>query len=1213
MNKLRKALITSLSVITVFSMSMIAVPFQVEAASAGDLIKIDGYAPVYYLGDDNKRYVFPNESTYFSWYSDFSTVVTIGQEEVEGYPLAANVVVRPGTKLVKRPVPTDPKVYAVEPGGILRHVPDEATAVGLYGDDWASRVVDVADSFFVNYTISTDEVEADVYPAGSLVKFEGSADTYYINEAGEAQKIADEAAFNANRFNWDNLITAPATATMPAAGDDVTGADVMADTAQGGNSGTGPIVDPNVGSGMSVALSSETAASNSIPSSSTLVPFITVNFTAANDGDITVKDLTFKRVGTGATGDIDGGYLFSGDTRLTNKKTVNSTEHTMTFNGIGLDIAAGMTKSITLKINSNASKTGNHAFELVSASSVVTNGSTVTGSFPIVGNTMSFASVNASTVTFTAADNTYTREIGETNVVISEFDMANDAQEDVNIYRIRLKNSGTAADNAVSNMTLELDGDIVMEGVSIVDDYVDFLLDNPFELKKSKSITAIVRGDVVAEPSKTVLLYMRNIADVDVRGTSYGDFYSATITNTSLTTAGADDVTINGSDVNISFDGPAADDVRDDRDDVVLANFVVSVAGDGVQIDTFPLHLIMNSAVAGDLLDNIEMVDVNTGATYTVSDPTAASTNTTLNFEDVVFSEGVSYTFEIRGDIPDGATVGQTYQITHTVSEISGDTYVTSDETVDDTAYSTASLSGKVMTVASPSVTLSKVTTNNATYVEDADGVLLYKGKVTASGVDNLTLRKVKLNAAFTTISSLATDLNRLYFYYIDAEGNEVQLDDEGTPTGAFVSFSGFTLNVPKGTSNGVYVIVRGDVASDNIVAGDVTLSWDYGTATTTSFSVKDSDNNTFIASQYTVSGDAGQTTTFAEKGTYTMAIDTSESGTNNDQNVLAGGVRLLGRLKVTADKEAAIIEDLVLQASTTSATSDDLSTLYLYTDKDMTNLVGTADVNSGANPKALFENVNIDVPTSGSTYLYIGGLVKGIDNQTSGGEADSTATANRTIKLSVPADVSGYTTKVVGADTGETLDNTYSAVFTKQSTIMGATISAITTDFPNSILSVDEMVVFSFKVTAPASSNIDHDGDPLAIKLATSTFSVATSGSAAIALSGFKIERVGGGEGKVTASVTNNASTFNLGFKDSYSFDSADLEVLPGTTAEFNIYATITGTGDANVDDKIKVSLKNMATNMYYVHNNTSSAVTTQVYPLISGLTDVSGGQIVE
>ncbi len=1218
MTKLRKALIISVSVMTVFSMSMIAVPSQVSAASAGDLIKIDGYAPVYYLGDDNKRYVFPNESTYFSWYSDFSSVVTLGQEEVESYPLAANVVVRPGTKLVKRPVPTDPKVYAVEPNGVLRHIPDEATAVALYGDNWAQRVVDVPDSFFVNYSISADEVSADEYPAGSLVKFGEEADIYYINEDGEAQKIADEAAFLANRFNWDDVLNAPSTVAMPAAGDDITGAGAMADTAQGGNSGTGPVIDPNVGSGLSVALSSETPASNSIPSLSTLVPFVTVNFTASNDGDVTLNDLTFKRIGTGPTTDIGGGYLFSGADRLTNKKTINSSDHTLTFNSIGLDIPAGMTKSVTLKINSGGSgDTGNHAFELVSASSVVTNGGTVSGAFPIVGNTMSYASVDAATVTFTASNNSYSRDIGETNVIIGEFDMANDSQEDVNIYRIRLKNSGTAADGAVSNMSLELDGEIVMEGVSMVDDYVDFLLDNPFSLEKSKSITAVVRGDVVADPAKTVILYPRNVADVDVRGTAYGDFYSAYSVITGFTSSDADVITIAGSDVNISFDGPASSDVRDDRDDVVLANMKVSVAGDGVQIDTFILDLVMGSDEDADLLDNIEMVDTTNNVTYTVADPTDASAYATgipLNFEDVVFAEGKDYTFEIRGDIPDGASVGQTYQITWDVTDVSGDTYVTSDEAVADAAYSSATLSGKVMTVANPTVTFAKQGTNDATYVKDAQGVLLYKGKITASGVDDLTVRKVKLNA---TIGGGSTyfddDFNKLYFYYIDENDQEVELDTETSLTDvAVVSFSGFTLNVPKGTSNGIYVTVRGDV-KNSVTGGTISLAWDYGTATTTSFNVKDSDNNTFVASQYSISNSAGHTTTVATEGSYTMVIDTEETGINIDKNVLAGGVRLLGRLKVTAEKEDAIIEDLVLQAtsSSSSVTNDDLATLYLYSDKEMTDLLGAADLAAGSNPKALFEDVNITVPVTGVTYLYIGGLIKGIDYSSSPA-SDSTATAARNIELTVPGDAATtYITKVIGADTSETLTNTYSPTVTKVSTVMGAVVTAITTDFANGTLSNGiGKDIFSFKVTVPESANTDYDGTALGIQLATSTFTIATTSG--VTLSSYKIERVGGSDGEITASASLSGTSLTIGIRDSYG-SQTDRIVRPGETAEYVIRATVSG---VDTNDSLQVTLENMSTNMPYVHNyattgGTLAGVTSEVYPLISGLSSVRGGTL--
>src|SRR3989338_1179681 len=182
MERFKKIFVVSVMSITVLSMSMLAAPFQVGAtASTGDLIKQIGLPTVYYLGADGKRYVFPNEQTYFSWYSDFSGVVTIPQSELESYPVGPNVTIRSGTKLVK--ITTDPKVYAVAPGAELKYIPDEATATTLYGANWAKRVVDVSDAFIgyykvngVSYINKTDagvqasKVSSTAYPQGSLVK-----------------------------------------------------------------------------------------------------------------------------------------------------------------------------------------------------------------------------------------------------------------------------------------------------------------------------------------------------------------------------------------------------------------------------------------------------------------------------------------------------------------------------------------------------------------------------------------------------------------------------------------------------------------------------------------------------------------------------------------------------------------------------------------------------------------------------------------------------------------------------------------------------------------------------------------------------------------------------------------------------------------------------------------------------------------------------------
>src|SRR3989339_901671 len=316
MTNLRKALAISVMSITVLSMSMLMVPLTVGAAAqAGDLIKMDGLSSVYYLGADGKRYVFPNEATYFSWYSDFSGVVTVPQSELESYPLGANVTMRAGTKLVK--ITTNPKVYAVEPGGNLRPIPDETTAAALWGANWNQRIVDVPDAFFTNYTTLTNEVSATAYPAGSLVKYGTGADTYYIDADGMARKIADEAAFMANGFSWDNVVTS--TLTMPTAGADITGAETgISDTSEGAGGVAG------AGTGLTVALSSATPAAGNIPAGSPN-EFLKLSFTAAADGAVNVNSITLTSYNLGTPTYVDSVTFFDeGGLKIGNTKAVVS-------------------------------------------------------------------------------------------------------------------------------------------------------------------------------------------------------------------------------------------------------------------------------------------------------------------------------------------------------------------------------------------------------------------------------------------------------------------------------------------------------------------------------------------------------------------------------------------------------------------------------------------------------------------------------------------------------------------------------------------------------------------------------------------------------------------------------------------------------------------------------------------------------------------------
>ena len=118
---------------------------------SGTLIKGFSNPAVYYCGNDGKRYVFPNEKTYFTWYANFSSVVVISDGELASLPIGGNVTYKPGMKLVK--ITTDPRVYAVAANGALRWILTEEAARFIYGIDWAAKVDDISDAFFTNYRV----------------------------------------------------------------------------------------------------------------------------------------------------------------------------------------------------------------------------------------------------------------------------------------------------------------------------------------------------------------------------------------------------------------------------------------------------------------------------------------------------------------------------------------------------------------------------------------------------------------------------------------------------------------------------------------------------------------------------------------------------------------------------------------------------------------------------------------------------------------------------------------------------------------------------------------------------------------------------------------------------------------------------------------------------------------------------------------------------
>lgn len=163
----------------VIAVSMLASAAPALATSwvslnAGDLIKLpdDGNpsttldTAVYYYAVDGTRYVFPNDKTYFTWYSGFNNVKEVTMEQLGTITIGGNATYRPGVKMIK--IESDPKVYAIDQGGARRHVTSEAVAIAMYGSNWNKMIDDVPDSFFSNYPEGQSIVDAQDFQPSAV-------------------------------------------------------------------------------------------------------------------------------------------------------------------------------------------------------------------------------------------------------------------------------------------------------------------------------------------------------------------------------------------------------------------------------------------------------------------------------------------------------------------------------------------------------------------------------------------------------------------------------------------------------------------------------------------------------------------------------------------------------------------------------------------------------------------------------------------------------------------------------------------------------------------------------------------------------------------------------------------------------------------------------------------------------------------------------------
>jgi len=1128
MQTLRKVFAISVIFVTVLSMSVVVGPSASAAASAGDLIKMSGLSSVYYLAGDGKRYVFPNESTYFSWYGDFSSVMTIPQSELEGYPLGANVTVRPGTKLVK--ITTNPSVYAVEPGGNLRKITSEAQATTLYGANWAKRVIDVSDAFFTNYKIGAD-LPSGVYPVGSLLK-SASAPAVVYYDGTNYRSVASEAAFNGNRFKWSDIVTT--TMAFVAGGTALSaGESTLTDTSSGagGSIYTG-------GSGVTVSLSGATPVSTSVPQNGSRVPMAKLNLTASNDGAITVSSITVKRIGLSDYVDIDKVWAEKDSVIVASKKSMNSNDESILTFSPGLVISAGTTVTVDLLV-SFGTAAGNIGLSVVSASSVSAGGATVSGSFPVNGNLMSPIAYTVTNLAITSTTSAaYAVKVGDEKVELGKFTVEfNGTAKDVTLTSIMLKNNGVEdLATAAMNLYLEYNGEKVSSSATVSGRFVTFYFPaGGFNLLKDDSSKILyVKGDVIAKENTAstgnFVFLLNKSTDFSAyeKATGFGvNVYNATTGSTKADNFAISTVGVSAGVITVSKKaGSPADTtiIKGSDNTVLLANIRAdeAITADG-------LNLKYGSAAAdASTVNQFENVRVwLNGVLLNSFDPSATSSSLisqlidstlTLNKGDNLVEVKVKAKTTAAASSAFLAKLDSANLLTSQNPE-----YVSSKNAVSSGDVS-GTATGGIFTVQGATLT----TVRN-------DGYAL--NKVAVQGALNVSVGKFSVKATNDTVKVTSVGFGANSSSTAASSIYDAKLFVDGIQVGNTVDFGG---------SGATFSTLNISIAKDTTKSFELKVSFDSsatgGFQTLMTVNAQDS-RGTAVSSGNTANS---QTFSIATGGTLAVALD----GDTPVAALLAAKAteQEVAKYKFTAVNDSASLTEInfVNNASSTgvvaTSSADSLiSSIKLY---NGATLIDSVTPVNGAGKFVTDGKTGALVSANGIIYLSVKVVLNPISN-----DADAT---NKDLQFTLTT-VNFKSSS--GTANGLQTENDKANSFRIRKTVPTVALSAL----PGTLLTAGNLVVSKFTVTADASGDVTLRKVVLTYATSSANVGLATLASNAV---------------KVNGTTKDFAATVDLAAKTvTVDFGATTQEVITaGFSKTFEILATlsVSGTGAESITTSI-------------------------------------------
>ncbi|MFH0792056.1 MAG: peptidoglycan-binding domain-containing protein [bacterium] len=706
-----------------------------------------------------------------------------------------------------------------------------------------------------------------------------------------------------------------------------------------------PPVNPPVTGGFSVALASDSPVTGTLVAGQSMATLAKLNLSNGGTAEVKVTNLKVKRMGVSADATLSNVYLFDGATRLTDAASVSA--GVLTFNdSTGLvKVAAGTVKTISVVADIATGSSGQTVgVSVVSATDVTSNASSVNGTFPVTGGTMTIAEASLAGATFAAGatvnpstatiDPQTDYAVWRTNVVIGT--------RAVTFTRLSLREIGTINYSDLGNFRLYVGGVQVGTAVAALDTngYVTFDLASAPKRVETGTWELKVLADIIGGSSRTFSFSLRGAYDANFIDTQYGVTVLPTVTTDSFPrTTGTQTVSSGTVTITKMTDSPSGNLVNS-ASNVVLAKFQVKTAGERVKIESMRVAVtIGNNTDTNAALRNgaIYANDVQIGSTASLND----TGNTTLAYTTYTFGSSLvvdptsPVTLTVRADVYNtGTTVLDTTNDTITVTIVGGDLNnaqgLTSSSTID---VPSTSVDGNTLTNSAGGMTLAKYTAyTNPTITVPR----------TAFKLGHFTLKANTTEAV--NVNTIQVDMN----YVTGVSGLYVMYGTSTTSVKPTVSATAaantWSVNYSLAAGQTVDVTVYADLAS-TAVSGIIPSVLISGTTASSSTAVNTNSNAVL----------AGQTTTITTGG-FVAVLD----GSTPQAQIVAGNQTITSaKFKFTSAVDSYTVKELKVGVAD-AATSAVIVKAVL---KDGATTLGEAVFDQSTNTVAYFTGLNILIP----------------------------------------------------------------------------------------------------------------------------------------------------------------------------------------------------------------------------------------------------------